>query len=124
MMVNVGCAAPCEHFHASNRHARGDRMGFCLNLRISPASAPAVTALWDQVGALERRPSRRPLGYPPHLTFAIYDTDDVSDASRIRASDRAAAGQSELRLHFERLGVFEGPSLVIWADPGPQDGLR
>jgi len=99
-------------------------MGFCLNLRISPVSAPAVTALWDQVAMLEEQPSMRPLGYPPHLTFAIYDSDIVSDEVRVRALDRAAAGQPELRLSFNRIGLFTGPSLVVWADPEPKDALR
>jgi len=99
-------------------------MGFCLNLRISPASAPAVTALWDEVAALEPQPSMRPLGYPPHLTFAIYDTDIVSDEQRLRALERATAERAELRLRFNRIGLFTGPPLVIWADPEPKAALR
>ncbi|MBV8838215.1 MAG: 2'-5' RNA ligase family protein [Alphaproteobacteria bacterium] len=99
-------------------------MGFCLNLRISPASAPAVTALWDDVAALEPQPSMRPLGYPPHLTLAIYDSDIVGDDQRMRALDGAAVGQTELRLSFNRIGLFTGPSLVVWADPDPKAALR
>ncbi len=98
-------------------------MGFCLNLRISAASGSAVTALWDEVAALEEQPSMRPLGYPPHLTLAIYDTDDVSEALRTRALDCAAAGQAELRLSFNRIGMFTGPSLVLWLDPEPKEPL-
>jgi hypothetical protein len=62
-------------------------MGFSLNLKIAGASAPAVTALWDSVSAFEDKPSMRELGYPPHLTFAIYDTDDVSGELRQAAID-------------------------------------
>jgi len=66
----------------------------------------------------------RPLGYPPHLTFAIYDTDIVSDEQRMRALECAAAKQTELRLSFNRIGMFTGPSLVLWLDPEPKAALR
>ena len=99
-------------------------MVFCLNLRISRASAPVVTALWDQVERLEQQPSMRSLGYPPHLTFAVYDTDAVDGALRTLALARAAAGQPELRLSFNRIAMFSGPPLVLWADPEPKDALR
>jgi 2'-5' RNA ligase len=98
-------------------------MGFSLNIKISGASAPAVTALWDAVGAFEDRPSMRALGYLPHFTFAIYDTDDVSAELRQAAIERAATGECELRLTFNRVRTFAGPPLVLWAVPEPQDAL-
>ena len=98
-------------------------MGFSLNIKASNSSALALTELWDAVGAFEETPSMRALGYAPHFTFAIYDTDDVSEAARANAIECAARGASELRLRFDRIGVFEGPPLVLWADPGPQNAL-
>jgi hypothetical protein len=84
-------------------------MGFSLNIKISLASAPAVTALWDAVSAFEDQPSMRALGYPPHFTFAIYDTDDVSEELRQAAIERATTGECELRLTFNRVRTFAGP---------------
>jgi len=98
-------------------------MGFSLNLKIGNASASAVTSLWDAVSAFEAQPSMRALGYPPHITFAIYDTDDVSDDLRLAAIERAASVEEKLHLEFNRIGIFSGPPLVVWADPGPQDQL-
>ena len=99
------------------------RMGFSLNIKVSNSSALALTELWDAVGAFEETPSMRALGYAPHFTFAIYDTDGVSEAARVNAIERAARGASELRLGFDRIGMFAGPPLVLWADPGPQNAL-
>lgn len=98
-------------------------MGFSLNFRISDASAPAVTALWDAVSAFEDQPSMRALGYPPHFTFAIYDTDETSEDLRQTAIERAAAGACDVRLTFNRIRTFAGPPLVLWAAPEPLDAL-
>jgi len=98
-------------------------MGFSLNIRIGAASVSAVTALWDEVSAFEEQPSMRALGYPPHLTLAIYDTDDVSEEARKNALAHAAAEEAELRLRFDRIGVFDGPPVVVWADPEPKEPL-
>jgi 2'-5' RNA ligase len=98
-------------------------MGFSLNIKASNSSARALTKLWDAVGAFEDPPSMRALDYAPHFTFAIYDTDHVSEAERKHAIERAAQGQTELRLRFDRIGVFEGPPLVLWAAPGAQNVL-
>jgi 2'-5' RNA ligase len=98
-------------------------MGFSLNLKIRNASASTVTALWDLVGAFEGKSSMRALGYPPHFTFAIYDTDEVSDDLRLAAIKQAAAGEAALHLEFNSIRMFAGPPLVLWADPGPQEQL-
>src|SRR5512132_2183411 len=98
-------------------------MGFSLNLKSSNSSARALTELWDAVGAFGETPSMRALKYAPHFTFAIYDTDDIGEATSRHAIERAAHGQTELRLTFGRIAVFEGPTLVLWADPGPSDSL-
>ena len=66
----------------------------------------------------------RSLNYAPHFTFAIYDTDDVGETARHAAIERAALGQAEMRLTFDRIGVFEGPPLVLWAAPESQNALR
>ncbi|MGB9369213.1 MAG: 2'-5' RNA ligase family protein [Xanthobacteraceae bacterium] len=98
-------------------------MGFSLNLKANNSSALALTRLWDAVGAFEETPSMRALNYAPHFTFAIYDADHASKAERENAIERAARGATELRLTFDRIRVFEGPPLVLWADPGAQNSL-
>src|SRR5437588_239973 len=98
-------------------------MGFSLNIKSSNSSALTLTEMWDAVGAFEETPSMRGLGYPPHFTFAIYDTDDVSEELRQAAIERAALNKAELQLTFNRIRTFGGPPLVLWAEPEPQDAL-
>ena len=99
-------------------------MGLSLNLRISKASAPAITKLWDKVSAFEDTPSMRALDYPPHVTFAIYDADAVSEQRACDAIERAAHGQPEFAVAFHRIRFFAGPPLVLWAAPEPEAALR
>jgi hypothetical protein len=94
-----------------------------LSLRSDNASALAVAALWDQVSAFEDIPSMRPLDYPPHLTFAIYDTYDVSEELTCAGLADAADEQAELRIKFDRICIFEGPPLVLWLAPEPREPL-
>ena len=73
-------------------------MGFALNIKAGNSSARALTELWDVVKAT---PLMRALGYAPHFTFAIYDTDGVSERTRQDAIERAARGEAALRLTFD-----------------------
>jgi len=98
-------------------------MGFSLNIKASNSSARALTELWDVVGAFEETPSMRALGYVPHFTFAIYDSDEVSDDLRLAAIEQAAAREAGPHLTFDRIRTFAGPPLVLWADPRSQDQL-
>jgi 2'-5' RNA ligase len=99
-------------------------MGFALNIKAANPSARTLIALWDVVAAFEDTSSMRALDYAPHFTFAIYDTDGIDEATREDALGQAVHQQRELRVIFDRIGVFEGPPLVLWADPGPQNALR
>ena len=65
----------------------------------------------------------RALEYAPHFTFAIYDTGHASMEMQRTAIERAAVGQTELRLTFNRIRMFAGPPLVLWADPEPHGAL-
>jgi 2'-5' RNA ligase len=94
-----------------------------LNLRINDASAPGVTALWDEVSAFEDMASMRALHYTPHFTFAIYDSTQVSDELARSAIEVAADGEAELSITFNRIGTFAGPPLILWAVPEPQRSL-
>ena len=65
----------------------------------------------------------RALDYPPHFTFAIYDSNEVDQAVARSAIEHAAAGEAELHITFNRLRTFAGPPLVLWAVPEPQEAL-
>jgi 2'-5' RNA ligase len=96
-------------------------MALAINIRSDHDSAGEIERLWDQVAAFEDAPSMRALGYRPHLTFAIYD--DVDESTAREAMQRAAIGQTQLRITFSRIRWFEGPPLVLWTEPSRDGAL-
>lgn len=98
-------------------------MALAINIRADNGSAGGIEALWDQAGALEDEPSMRTLGYRPHLTFAIYDSPAVDERTARSATLRAAAGETQLRIAFSRIGWFAGPPFVLWAEPAADEAL-
>jgi 2'-5' RNA ligase len=95
-------------------------MAFAISLKAANNTAGSIKALWKEVAHLESPQSMAALGYPPHLTLAVYD-DIPLDLLRI-ALREAFAGTSPLRLTFTRLRSFDDP-LVLWADPSPSAAL-
>jgi 2'-5' RNA ligase len=98
-------------------------MALAINIRADNASASEVEQLWDQVAAFEDEPSMRALGYRPHFTFAIYDSPEIEEKTAWSALLRAATGEAQLRIEFRRIRWFEGPPLVLWAEPVSDDAL-
>jgi 2'-5' RNA ligase len=98
-------------------------VAFAVSLSSSHASAAAITALWDQVSAFEETPSMRALNYPPHISFAVYDSPEVTEAMAVAAMRHLAEGRTPIELRFDRIRSFAGSPLVLWADPEPKDTL-
>ena len=99
-------------------------MPFALSLKSVDATADAIMSLWDQVSAFEDFPSMRALAYPPHITLAIYDSPGASEQLAIATLEKAARGQAAIELCFGRIRTFDGPPLILWADPEPKTALR
>jgi 2'-5' RNA ligase len=99
-------------------------MPLALSLKSDDATAGAITSLWDQASTLEDAPSMRSLNYPPHITFAVYDFLPPGEQLAIATLQRVAKGRSAIELAFDRISTFEGPPLILWADPEPKDVLR
>jgi 2'-5' RNA ligase len=55
------------------------------------------------------------LGYPPHITLAIYD--QASEKILHSALHHVFGSRPRIRLRFARLAHFEAPRLVFWAAP-------
>ncbi|WP_342029892.1 2'-5' RNA ligase family protein [Methylobacterium indicum] len=99
-------------------------MGFAISLRSDHPSADIVRALWDVVQQFEDRPSMALLGYPPHVTLAIYEGDVVGENEVRRALDEATRNIGAMTLTFDAIRSFEGPPMVLWASPRPSVVLR
>jgi 2'-5' RNA ligase len=95
-------------------------MAFAISLKAVNDPAGPIRALWQEVARFESRPSMAALGYPPHLTLAVYDNVPPVEASDVLRE--AFAGRSALRLTFTRMRFFADP-LVLWAEPSPSADL-
>ena len=99
-------------------------MPFALTVKSLDVTADAIISLWDQASAFEDFPSMRALNYPPHITFAVYDTPAASEQLAIATLQRVVAGRTTIELAFDRIRSFDGPPLILWADPVPKNVLR
>lgn len=91
-------------------------MAFAFNIRCDNGSADPIRALWETCAALEETPSLKSLGYPPHITLAIYD--DVDTAQLYDAFERVFDNLNSVTIRFGGVDFFETPnSLVLWAAP-------
>ena len=98
-------------------------MPLAINIRADNASAREVERLWDQVAAFEDEPSMRALSYRPHLTFAIYDSPEITEKTAWEAMLRSAVSEAQVRIEFRRIRWFVGPPLVLWAEPAASEAL-
>lgn len=99
-------------------------MAFAVSLKSVNASAETIVSLWDRASAFEDSPSMRGLSYPPHITFAIYDAADASEQVAIATIKSMAERRSDIEIAFDRIRTFDGPPLILWADPAPRQTLH
>jgi 2'-5' RNA ligase len=90
-------------------------MPFAINIKANGASAFPLYDLWRDFSAFEPSPSMASLGYPPHLTLAVYHS--VSQSALRDAMRATFASCQPLHVRFSKLSFFEHPKLVIWAAP-------
>ncbi|MGL9623837.1 2'-5' RNA ligase family protein [Bradyrhizobium sp. U531] len=91
-------------------------MALAINIRADNKSAGEIERLWNQVAAFEVEPSMRALGYRPHFTFAIYDGPEIDEKAAWDVMQAAIAGETQLRIAFNRIRWFEASPLVLWAE--------
>jgi 2'-5' RNA ligase len=99
-------------------------MPFALTLKSLNPTADAIASIWDRVSAFEDFPSMRALNYPPHITFASYESSAASEQLAIATMAKIANGRTAIELGFDRIRAFDGPPLVLWADTVPKTALR
>ena len=97
-------------------------MPFAINIKAINKTARPILDLWDEVGPLEDAPSMPALGYPPHITFAIYDEGDARDVRSALAI--VFARMAPIRLTFAAVNWFDNTPPVLWAAPSPNAQLH
>ena len=96
-------------------------MPVAITVKAVNETARPILSLWEQIGRFESRPSMRSLGYPPHITLAVYD--DVARDVLGSVVEAVFAGTPALRVTFDGVRHFDGAPLVLWASPTPCAGL-
>ena len=91
-------------------------MPFAVTLRFDETSARALEAMWRLLAKGGIDSDRHELGYPPHVTLAIYQ-DDVPARRLQDGVASCAARWSAVPISLSGLGVFPGSNSVLWAAP-------
>ena len=91
-------------------------MPFAVTLRLDEASTPAVEAMWRHLAEQGIDSDRHELGYPPHITLAIYA--DNAPVHRLHGAITSCAHRWQaVPISLSGLGVFPGFRSILWAAP-------
>jgi 2'-5' RNA ligase len=97
-------------------------MPFAITLCLDPNSAAFIEHLWQSLAAQGIDTDRHALGYTPHITLAIYPDDASPDALQTALEHITAAWQ-RTAVTLSAIGVFPGPTSILWAAPVVTDDL-
>jgi len=89
-------------------------MPYGISLKSCNATAVEILNLWDEASAFESKGSMRELGYPPHLTLAVFE-QRPGDISAILTEVFSA--QEKLSITFDAVKYFDNDVMVLWAEP-------
>lgn len=96
-------------------------MPVAICIKAANSTARHIHELWTLAGRFEDEPSMAAIGYPPHMTLAIYD--DLIPEDLEPAFDAAFRDAPPLRITFNRIRYFESTPLILWAAPAASQGL-
>jgi len=86
---------------------------FGITIRTASDARP-FWQLVDRASAFETVPSIRALGYPPHITLVRYS--ELAPDLLLRGL-AVFEGEPAFSLTFDRIGVFDAESTVLWLSP-------
>lgn len=91
-------------------------MPFGVTCCFDPAAATAIESLWQALDRLGIDSDRQRLGYPAHITLAVYP-DSVPADRLVSVLAQVASGWRPLRLALSGLAVFPAPAATLWLAP-------
>jgi 2'-5' RNA ligase len=95
-------------------------LSYGITLKSCNATAVEILKLWDEASTFEPIGSMQELGYPPHLTLAVFE-QWPEDVSAIMAEVFSA--QEKLSLTFDAVRYFDNDAMVLWASPRSDQAL-
>ena len=91
-------------------------MPYAITLRLDAEAASFIEALWRALASRGISDEALRLGYPPHLTLAVYP--DSADRGRLIAAARGVATHwRALPITLASLGVFPGTPATLFLAP-------
>lgn len=91
-------------------------MPFAITLRFDPKTEQIIGRMWQALAEAGIDDDRNTLGYPAHITLAIYP--DGTPAEPLRSAvDRLGGIWGTLPMALAGFGVFPGPTSIVWAAP-------
>jgi 2'-5' RNA ligase len=97
-------------------------MAYAISIKSAAPTALRLVRYWDTFGALEASPSMAALGYPPHVTLAVYDE---GHQEKLRLALRNVfVDRPPIELKFRRLAFFDTPKFIVWAAPDRSAALK
>lgn len=91
-------------------------MPFAATLLLDDAIAAPISAMWRALADSGVDDDRLRLGYPPHVTLAVWP-DEAPVEPLAAAVDRFGAAWDALPVAMAGFGVFPGAPAVLWAAP-------
>ncbi len=91
-------------------------MPLAITLCFDQASAAPLEKMWRTLADQKIDFDRYELGYPPHITLAIY-ADETPVEQLTAALERIAPDWDALPVTLVGFGSFPGPTSVLWAVP-------
>ena len=91
-------------------------MAYAITLRLDASAGVVVEAMWRALADRGIGHDAIELGYPPHITLAVYPEDAPAAEIRKRITG-AATKWSALPVYLSGYGVFPGPPVVVWIVP-------
>jgi 2'-5' RNA ligase len=91
-------------------------MPYAITLMLDASAARSVVAMWKTLAARGISADAIQLGYPPHLSLAVFS--DLADPARLLdAARESAARWNRFPVHLTSLDIFPGSPAVIFLAP-------
>ena len=97
-------------------------MPFAVTLPLDAAASAQVELVCSALAQRGISNSARRLGYPPHVTLAVYE-DNAEQAGPLEAARRTAATWRRLRVSCPALGAFPDPPATLFLIATPSEAL-
>ncbi|QRY70592.1 2'-5' RNA ligase family protein (plasmid) [Ensifer sp. PDNC004] len=89
-------------------------MPYGITLKSCNTTALEILKLWEEASIFEPKGSMQELGYPPHLTLAVF-TQWPGEVSAIMREVFSA--QEKLSITFDAMDYFDNDPVILWAKP-------